>query len=357
MRRGGVALALLGAIVGAGFASGSEVLCFFSRFGVAGWLGVLTACALTGACAYALMRAAGARRAASFPALYRAACGPWLARAAAVLYGALMAMSAGAMTAAFAELAALTLPIRDAYAAGFALAILLGVVCSRRDLALLSGLGRALLPLLLALLVLLLSLEGGGEPRVRLTETARACAPAFGALYAAMNLGMISGLLCEAGARLTARESAREAAWLCAMLLALLALAHAALLRHGDSVERSALPLVALSMRLGTPGYALCAAALALSVLSTLAASLRALRSTLALPQGMGDALCAGCCAVCGALGFERLVGRCYPLLGCACAALLLALCIRLLTDRRERMRVPGAESESGPFQSRLDRV
>ncbi len=154
MRRGGVALALLSAIVGAGFASGSEVLCFFSRFGVAGWLGVLTACALMGACAYVMMRAAGVRGAASFPALYRAACGPWLARAAAVLYGALMAMSAGAMTAAFAELAALTLPIRDAYAAGFALAILLGVVCSRRDLALLSGLGRALLPLLLALLVL-----------------------------------------------------------------------------------------------------------------------------------------------------------------------------------------------------------
>ena len=99
------------------------------------------------------------------------------------------------------------------------------------------------------------------------------------------------------------------------------------------------------------------AAALALSVLSTLAASLRALRSTLALPQGVGDALCAGCCAVCGALGFERLVGRCYPLLGCACAALLLALCIRLLTDRRKRPRAPGAESESGPFQSRLDRV
>ena len=44
----GIAATLIGTVVGAGFASGQEVFHFFSRFGRAGWGGILLATILLG---------------------------------------------------------------------------------------------------------------------------------------------------------------------------------------------------------------------------------------------------------------------------------------------------------------------
>lgn len=336
MQKGGTALALLGAIVGAGFASGREVLRFFTRYGAMGWVGAAVACAFMGCCAYFVMRAAGRCRAGTFSDLCRAYGGPLAERAAGFLYGVLMALTGGAMTAAFAELTALVLPVRGAYAIGFAAAVLLGVLCSHRDLRLLELMGRLLLPLFLAMLILLLPLPVR-EEALLLGGGHAAAAPALGLLYGALNMGMTAGILCEAGKRLSPAACGREAAMLTAMLALLTGLANAVLLRHGASVERSALPFVALSMRLGRVGYALCAAVLGLAVLSTLTAAMRALRGSLRLSARAADAACAGCCVLCGALGFDRLIGRGYPLLGGACAVFLCALLVRAATDRGEK--------------------
>lgn len=335
MQKGGTALALLGAIVGAGFASGREVLRFFTRYGAMGWAGAAVACAFMGVCAYFVMRAAGRCRADSFSGLCRAYGGPLAGRAAGFLYGVLMALTGGAMTAAFAELTALVLPVRGAYPLGFAAAVLLGVLCSHRDLKLLELMGRLLLPLFLTMLILLLPLPAQ-EEALRL-RSGHAAAPALGLLYGALNMGMTAGILCEAGKRLSPAACRREAALLTALLALLTGLANAVLLRHGASVERSALPFVALSMRLGRVGYALCAAVLGLAVLSTLTAAMRALRGSLRLPARACDAVCAACCVLCGALGFDRLIGRGYPLLGGACAVFLCALLVRAATDRDEK--------------------
>lgn len=344
MRKGSTALALLGAIVGAGFASGREVLRFFTRYGGAGWLGVLIACAFMGACAYLVMRAAGRRQAGSFTALCGAYGGPRAAYAAKALYGALMAMTGGAMTAAFAELIALVVPIRGAYPLGFALAVLLGVLCSRKDLALLSLMGRLLLPLLGAMLVLLVPLPVQDEA-LRIETAGPAAAPVLGLFYGALNMGMAAGILCEAGRRIGERECRREAGGLTVMLLLLMGLGNAVLSRHGASVERSALPFVALSMRLGLAGYGLCAVVLGLAVLSTLTAAMRALRDEAGFSARGGDILCAACCLLSGALGFDRLIGKGYPLLGAMCACFLCALLVRAATDRGDKT---GAQARGG---------
>ena len=62
------ALAIVAAIVGAGFASGREVMTFFSEMGAASWLGVGVACALVGGITgYARRSWARARKRKAFP--------------------------------------------------------------------------------------------------------------------------------------------------------------------------------------------------------------------------------------------------------------------------------------------------
>ena len=60
------ALAIVAAIVGAGFASGREVMTFFSEMGAASWLGVGVACALVGGIT-AMLAQLGARKRKAFP--------------------------------------------------------------------------------------------------------------------------------------------------------------------------------------------------------------------------------------------------------------------------------------------------
>jgi len=101
-----VAASYVGAIVGAGFASGREVFHFFAAYGVAGLLGAGLAAGLfaaLGAIAAGRMAAAGHRH---YGDLLRDACGPWLgaaldrvAAAALLLALALVVAGAGALGA------------------------------------------------------------------------------------------------------------------------------------------------------------------------------------------------------------------------------------------------------------------
>ena len=142
------------------------------------------------------------------------------------------------------------------------------------------------------------------------------------------------------------KDCLREAGGLTVMLVLLIGLGNAVLLRHGASVERSSLPFVALSMRLGPAGYVLCAAVLGLAVLSTLTAAMRALRDEAGLSARGGDVLCAACCLLSGVFGFDRLIGKGYPLLGAVCAVFLCALLVRAATDRGEKSGGQGSAWE-----------
>ncbi|MGN0763091.1 MAG: hypothetical protein ACI4MK_06870, partial [Aristaeellaceae bacterium] len=92
-----VAMAAVGAVVGAGFASGREIDSFFSRYGAWSWLGVAAAAAVAGGIALGVMRRPGQG---GMPEGWR---GRWPGRLWQGMFGALLLFTGGAMLAGAGE--------------------------------------------------------------------------------------------------------------------------------------------------------------------------------------------------------------------------------------------------------------
>ena len=218
------------------------------------------------------------------------------------------------MTAAAGELAALTLPLCHARAAGALLTLGVCLALSGRPLRALSALGRLLTPgLALALLACILT-NDGAEPPLAVSAASLPLAAFQAAGYAGLNVTLAYGVLRDAGAGRRALEK-RKIAWITAALFAgLLGLSNAALLPRMDTLRTAALPTVLLLRRFGKTGYYAAAALLYLAVASTL---LSVLRGMTALLPGRRRVAWAGLLAA-GAslLGFDGLVSAAYPMLG-----------------------------------------
>lgn len=322
------ALALLSGVTGAGFASGRELVCFFASHGAASGAAML--CALgTMLLLFTLLperlESAGAD---SLGALCRMRFGRRLGALSGALFALLSAVTGGAMLAACAELAALTLPLRHAYGVG--LAVSLGISCalSRSGVRGLALPGAALCAVLPALLLRLLALPAGEAcflPAMTpdLPVTAAAEGVCYGALNAALLFGALPLLL-----RLDRRERRRACLLFTALFGAMLLLGVAVCRRHMGALWRQPMPFVSLSRSLGAAGYPLCAASLYAAALSTLCAMLAALSGTPPRPARM--LLGAAACLLFALVGFTRLVSSFYPVLGALCAALAGLLCLPL---------------------------
>ena len=155
------ALALLGGVIGAGFASGREIAHFFASHGRFAPAAVLTA-SVTLALLFCLLSDRLERTGVtSLGALCRARFGERLGRLCGALFALLCAVTGGTMLAACAELTALLLPVRHAYGLGLWVSLLLGVLLAARGLTALALPGAALCALLPALLVRLLLAPSG----------------------------------------------------------------------------------------------------------------------------------------------------------------------------------------------------
>ena len=117
------ALALLGGAIGAGFASGREIIRFFAAHGPMAGIAVLSALAALCTLFWRLPVQLERTGTTTLAALCRVRFGKRLGRMCASLFALLCAVTGGAMLAACAELAALTLPLRHAYALGFAVSL------------------------------------------------------------------------------------------------------------------------------------------------------------------------------------------------------------------------------------------
>ena len=320
------ALALLGGVIGAGFASGREIAHFFASHGPFAPAAVLAASLALAALFCRLPAQLERAGVCSLGALCRVRFGARLGRLCAALFALLSAVTGGTMLAACAELCALLLPLRHAYGLGLCVSLLLGTLLAARGLTALALPGAALCALLPVLLVRLLLAPAGEAcfaPAAQLIA-----AGADGAVYAALNAAMLAGAL-----PMLLRLSPVRRRWAAALFAlffgALLALAVATLARHRQAAMLQPLPFVSLSRLLGRGGYLLCAGAMLAAALSTLCAMLAALLR--ALPQGRGAPwLAAALCLFFSRFGFTALVERGYPMLGALCAALLVLLCLPL---------------------------
>ena len=112
------ALALLGSVVGAGFASGREIVRFFAAHGAMGFVAVAFSLAALAALFLCLAERLSAAGQTGLPGLCASRFGARVGGVCTALFFLLSAVTGGAMLAACAELSALVWPIRPAYAAG-----------------------------------------------------------------------------------------------------------------------------------------------------------------------------------------------------------------------------------------------
>ncbi len=297
---------LIAAFVGAGFASGRENVQFFSRFGPFSWLLV----ALSAGLMVFLMRRGMERG----TALTDAGTGGkirWAVRGLLIL---LFVFAGGGMTAAAGELAALTVPIRNARGLGGLITLCLCAALATKPLKALAVIGRLLLPALALAMLLCLRIpgNGGAAPEISLAQLVLAASQA--ASYAGLNVLLSLGVLRDVGtgrARKEKRWIARGTGLVFALLLSL---SNAAFLPHMGDLRDAALPTVLLLRSYGKAGYTIAAAVLYLAVISTLIAVLRGLRAL--LPGRHAWAWAALLSALTSQLGFRDIVGRAYPILG-----------------------------------------
>lgn len=287
---------LLGAVVGAGMASGREIAAFFAQYGSGGLIGAATAATAMGFLANARM-----------PDRWKAG---WQAKTWRVLSMLLLIVTGGAMLAGAGEVAALVLPMRGAYLAGVAATLIIALLLAGR-----TGGGLAWVSRLLLCVFLVMLLVGWLTPPMH--AAALGCdsfhdAILKGILYGGFNAALMTPILALSTADAGGRRRSTAAA--CALLCLLIILAHLTIHRH-PALMSEALPFVRMMAQWGRLGMLLAASSLYLAILSTLTACLRGLRCR---------SVCVAAVLAVSAAGFSDVVGAAYPVLGGACALMLL---------------------------------
>lgn len=326
------ALALLSGVIGAGFASGREIVRFFACHGWASGLAVLGALAALAVLFLRLCSQMACAGVSSLPALCRLRWGDRFSALCVALFLLLCVLTGGAMLAACAELFALTLPFQHAYVLGMAATLILALILSALEVRGLAFIGAALCALLPFLLLSLLRLPVGEacfEPVLPPDSPLRALTD--GVLYGALNAAMLAGGLPML---LTFSREKRRSSILLFLLLfgVMLTLGVCVCRQHMQSIVLQPLPFVWLSRSLGAGGYRLVALCLYAAALSTLCAMLcavvRMLPAKLSRPARLALAFLAS--LLFALMGFGRIVQSAYPILGAVCAALLFLLCLPL---------------------------
>lgn len=293
---------LLGAVVGAGLASGREIASFFGRYGAWGFAGIALAVG-------ALLLLGGTE----LPGSWR---GRWPERLWRTLLLLLLISTGGAMLAGAGEVAALTLPVHGAYWLGMAGTLLLAQRLAKHTVTGLMWVSRAMLLVLAAMIALGLTLPP--MRAVALTEPPIPMALLRGAAYGGFNAALLHPVMAGA-VGLPPKERRRSLIIACLLAGALLVAGNAVLLRH-PALRGEALPFIRLMAQLGQPGFWLGAAALYLAILTTL---------TVCIRSAGGGWLALGGIVLVALIGFSGVVDAAYPLLGGGCAAMLAAASAR----------------------------
>lgn len=310
--------ACVGAVVGAGFASGREIISFFTSTGR--WavpLIALSAASMAGLCLLCL-RAAGSGNGERWTALYDR-CPRACSAAAQVCTAVALVVTGGAMVAAAGHMVMLVLPWRYAYGVGAVGTLVAAWGVSARGTKPLAWAGGLLTAFFVAVMALLV-VRDAALPVVQLQPPKSLPVAAANAVgYAAMNMTLALGVACRCAGR--QRSDAAFAAAFGAAVFALLWLGHRLYASHPELTDE-VFPVVRLLARFGRSGFVVSVLLLYMAVFSTLAAVMYALRgmvetyvaspnaamlTTLAMPMALS------------CVGFGDIVDRLYAPAGLIC--------------------------------------
>lgn len=322
------AVACVGAVIGAGFASGREIVAFFTRYGVhSWWLILLSAAVMVGLCVL-LQRAAEKGASGCWCELYRERP-RWIrygAQACAVL---LMAVTGGAMVSASGHMVALLWPGQWAYPIGAVGTLIAAWVLGFASLRPLSWLSGALTALFLAASMAVLSRD---VPVVyaRLSQPVMAgdlvWAGVRAVAYAAMNLTLAIGVVCRCSRR-SSRSICRMSLSFGLTLVAMLFVSNYLYLKHPELLSE-AFPIVRLMSMFGRTGFVMSVSMLYLAIFTTLAAVIYALRNAVE-KRVHGTTMRAlatmGLPLLVSLIGFEGIVDGLYAPAGLMCLAMVFA--------------------------------
>lgn len=302
---------LIGAVVGAGLASGREIAAFFAQYGKWSYAGIFLAVGT-------LVFLAGTE-------LPRAWHGRMPERIWRCLQTLMLIITGGAMISAAGEVAALITPAYGAYRVGMLMTLLLAWFLACRSQTGLSVVSR----MLLAVLGILLCLGFMIPPMRGVPVITKDNSAVFlrAAAYGGFNAALQWPLLHESNSR--KKDRALVAAGL--IILAMLLLGNGLLCRH-PALLAEPMPFLKMMQPFGKFGYVLCALSLYLAVLSTLTACVRAQK---------GRILSLICMLLISLVGFSGVVEMIYPLVGICCTIMLIAAKIM--------------NSSARPFLSRKD--
>jgi len=289
---------LVGAVIGAGLASGREIASFFSRYGAWSFVGIILAVLV-------MVFLADTH----IPQSWRK---HWPEALWSALLTLLLIATGGAMLSGAGEIAALTLPLHGAYWIGMTATLLLSWFLAYRTVSGLAWVSRVLLAVLALLIVCGLTIPP--MQAVTLYPVSVPTALLRGMTYGGFNAALLVPIMALS-VRYSQRQRQRAAMCAGLLILLLLLLGNAVLLRH-PALLGEAMPFLRMLMSFGKFGYYLGSACLYLAILSTLTACLRGL--------GQRPVFSAGIVLV-ALLGFTGVVETAYPLLGCGCFLLLAA--------------------------------
>lgn len=325
----------VGTMIGAGYASGQEVAAYF---GTAPSFLVPVSCGIMMFILIAVLLGVAARTRGSTKEVNRAVFG----RASVVADGAmtvnavivLSAMMAGADTA-MKNITGAELPY------GVALC-LIGIYVLRRGEKGLAAANTAMVPCIVATLVAV-CLYAGQD----LTSAPSVKEVPLSAAYVSMNLLLGAGVLVERRG-LSRRQILAAGAISAVIIAALLALICGAL----PLAPASEMPLMSLA-ETSRPVYALYSACLICSVFTTMIGALSTVQAR-AKARGSEAMLAAALAGgLLSAIGFEKLVGALYPVIGgigtaylVGCAAFLLAPHIKFFRKRDRAVHERGERAE-----------
>lgn len=308
-------LACTGAVIGAGFASGREIVVFFSRYGErAGWLVVLAAAMMAVLC-WLCMRTAVS----SAHSCWCEGASDSLSQVCSLL---LMVVNAGAMVSAAGQMTALAWSHEWAYAVGAVGTLLLSWWMGYGRLKPLTFLSAFLTMALLCAMLAALAIQPRRMVLIRtagisLAKLTGASLRAVG--YAAMNMTLAIGVAWQSASN--TKQIGKTSALFGLLVGILLMIGHCLYWQHPE-IQASEFPMVALLAGYGRKGYLFSIILLYLAVFTTLTSVLYAIRTAIEAHTkhwSVQILFILGLPALLSCFGFSKIIERFYAPAGLIC--------------------------------------